>query len=87
MTLDRSKIWTGDLNAKALEPQARVTVGLYDTTLAAVAQARPVNRAGLLALPGMGPVKVDRYGESMLAVLSSMTAVGVGGSAGAHRAS
>jgi isopropylmalate/homocitrate/citramalate synthase len=33
MTLDRTKIWTGDLNAKALEPQPRVTVGLYDTTL------------------------------------------------------
>jgi isopropylmalate/homocitrate/citramalate synthase len=33
MTLDRSKLWTGDLNAQALEPQPRVTVGLYDTTL------------------------------------------------------
>ena len=33
MTLDRSKVWTGDLNAKALEPQPHVTVGLYDTTL------------------------------------------------------
>ena len=33
MTLDRSKIWTGDLNAKALEPQPHGTVGLYDTTL------------------------------------------------------
>lgn len=33
MTLDRAKVWTGDLNAKALEPQPRVTVGLYDTTL------------------------------------------------------
>jgi isopropylmalate/homocitrate/citramalate synthase len=33
MTIDRSKLWTGDLNAKALEPQPRVTVGLYDTTL------------------------------------------------------
>ena len=33
MTLDRSKVWTGDLNAKALEPQPRITVGLYDTTL------------------------------------------------------
>ena len=31
--MDRSKIWTGDLNAKALESQPRVTVGLYDTTL------------------------------------------------------
>jgi isopropylmalate/homocitrate/citramalate synthase len=33
MTLDRSKVWTGELNTKALEPQPRVTVGLYDTTL------------------------------------------------------
>ena len=31
--IDRSKVWTGDLNAKALEPQPRVTIGLYDTTL------------------------------------------------------
>ena len=33
MTLDRSKVWTGDLNAKALEPQPHGIVGLYDTTL------------------------------------------------------
>jgi isopropylmalate/homocitrate/citramalate synthase len=33
VTLDRSQLWTGDLNAMALEPQPRVTVGLYDTTL------------------------------------------------------
>ena len=33
MTLDRSKVWTGDLNTKALEPQPRATIGLYDTTL------------------------------------------------------
>jgi isopropylmalate/homocitrate/citramalate synthase len=33
MTIDRSKVWTGDLNARALEPQPKVTVGLYDTTL------------------------------------------------------
>jgi isopropylmalate/homocitrate/citramalate synthase len=31
--IERSQVWTGDLNAKALEPQPRVTVGLYDTTL------------------------------------------------------
>jgi len=33
MPLDRAKVWTGDLNARALEPQPRVTIGLYDTTL------------------------------------------------------
>ena len=31
--LERAKIWTGALNERALEPQPRVTVGLYDTTL------------------------------------------------------
>ena len=33
MTIDRSKVWTGDVNARALEPQPKLTVGLYDTTL------------------------------------------------------
>jgi isopropylmalate/homocitrate/citramalate synthase len=33
MTLDRSKVWTGTVNAQALEPQPHRTVGLYDTTL------------------------------------------------------
>lgn len=33
MTLDRSKVWTGSINAQALDPQPHVTVGLYDTTL------------------------------------------------------
>jgi isopropylmalate/homocitrate/citramalate synthase len=33
MTLDRDKIWTGSLNERALDPQPRTTIGLYDTTL------------------------------------------------------
>lgn len=31
--IDRNKVWAGSLNETALEPQPRVTVGLYDTTL------------------------------------------------------
>lgn len=31
--IDRTKVWTGSLNEKALEPQSHRTVGLYDTTL------------------------------------------------------
>jgi isopropylmalate/homocitrate/citramalate synthase len=31
--IDRDKLWTGDLNRLALEPQSHDTVGLYDTTL------------------------------------------------------
>ena len=33
MTLDRSKVWTGDVNEVAIGEQPDVTVGLYDTTL------------------------------------------------------
>jgi isopropylmalate/homocitrate/citramalate synthase len=33
MTIDRDKVWTGDLNERALEPQTQNLVGLYDTTL------------------------------------------------------
>jgi isopropylmalate/homocitrate/citramalate synthase len=31
--IDRSKVWTGSLNEKALDPQPHRVVGLYDTTL------------------------------------------------------
>ena len=31
--IDRTKVWTGDVNRQALDPQPHVTVGLYDTTL------------------------------------------------------
>lgn len=43
----------------------------HDATLAAVAEARPTTRAELLALPGLGPVKAERYGDTLLAVLAS----------------
>lgn len=44
----------------------------HDTTLAAVAEARPRDRDSLLALPGLGPVKADRYGEALLDVVASL---------------
>ncbi|MDQ6728184.1 MAG: HRDC domain-containing protein [Actinomycetota bacterium] len=49
-------------------------VVLHDTTLAAVAEARPLNRVSLLALPGVGPVKAERYGEALLAVVAACAA-------------
>ncbi|MGQ0520756.1 MAG: ATP-dependent helicase [Actinomycetota bacterium] len=42
----------------------------HDATLAAVAEARPTTRAELLALPGLGPVKAERYGDTILAVVA-----------------
>ena len=67
--LDALKKWRA-VEARASGMPAFVIC--HDTTLAAVAEARPTDRAGLLALPGMGPVKVDRYGDALLAVLSSL---------------
>ena len=43
----------------------------HDATLAAVAEARPTTREELMALPGLGPVKTRRYGETLLALLAS----------------
>jgi DNA helicase-2/ATP-dependent DNA helicase PcrA len=37
-----------------------------DSTLRAVAAARPVTRDALLALPGVGPVKLERHGSAVL---------------------
>jgi DNA helicase-2/ATP-dependent DNA helicase PcrA len=46
-------------------------VVLHDATLAVVAEARPGDRHALLALPGVGPVKAERYGEALLAVVAN----------------
>jgi DNA helicase-2/ATP-dependent DNA helicase PcrA len=41
-----------------------------DKTLTEVAARRPSDRAALLAVPGIGPVKLERYGDDLLAVLA-----------------
>jgi DNA helicase-2/ATP-dependent DNA helicase PcrA len=45
-----------------------------DATLAAVAEARPTNRDALMALPGLGPLKVGRYGDELLALVARVSA-------------
>ena len=44
-------------------------VVFHDRTLAEIAHRRPSSAASLAAIPGVGPAKLDRYGESVLAVL------------------
>jgi superfamily II DNA helicase RecQ len=41
-----------------------------NTTLAAIATARPRSASALLDVPGVGPVKADRYGEAVLALVA-----------------
>jgi DNA helicase-2/ATP-dependent DNA helicase PcrA len=44
-------------------------VVLHDSTLAALASRMPSSRQSLADVPGMGPVKVARYGDSILGLL------------------
>jgi DNA helicase-2/ATP-dependent DNA helicase PcrA len=46
----------------------------HDATLAAVAEARPTDRDALMAVPGLGPIKVERYGEELLALVARSSA-------------
>jgi len=41
-----------------------------NTTLAAIATARPRSARALLDVPGVGPVKAERYGEAVLALVA-----------------
>jgi ATP-dependent DNA helicase RecQ len=46
-------------------------VVLHDRTLQALALARPANPAQLLAIDGIGPAKVERFGEAILKLCAS----------------
>jgi DNA helicase-2/ATP-dependent DNA helicase PcrA len=41
-----------------------------DSTLVALAESMPTDDAGLLAVPGVGRAKLDRYGPAVLAILA-----------------
>jgi DNA helicase-2/ATP-dependent DNA helicase PcrA len=65
--LEALKTWRASA-ARAAKVPAYVI--FHDTTLAAVAEAKPSSPQELLALPGLGPVKVARYGDALLAVVA-----------------
>ena len=43
----------------------------HDATLAAIAEDRPRTLSALRRVKGMGPAKLDRYGDEILAVLEA----------------
>ena len=69
--LDALKAWRR-LAAKAAGVPPYVI--FHDTTLAAVAEAKPQSTQALLALPGLGPVKAARYGADLLRVVAEAIA-------------
>ncbi|HEV1997437.1 MAG TPA: ATP-dependent DNA helicase UvrD2 [Candidatus Dormibacteraeota bacterium] len=44
---------------------------LHDSALEAIARAMPASRDELLEVPGMGPVKFERYGQEILAIVAA----------------
>ncbi len=69
--LSALKAWRGQ-TARAAGLPAYVI--FHDTTLAALAEAMPTSERQLLVVPGIGPVKVERYGSDVLRVISSFAA-------------
>jgi superfamily II DNA helicase RecQ len=55
---------------------------LHDSTLAAIAAARPGTPDQLLAIPGMGPVKVTRMGAAILELVAGAGAAQAGAGPG-----
>ena len=47
----------------------------HDTHLRAIASLRPASVNELLQAPGIGPIKADRYGAEILAVVSAVTSL------------
>jgi len=45
---------------------------LHDATIAAVAARRPATADDLLGVPGLGPVKVARYGAVILDLVAAV---------------
>lgn len=65
-TFDALRAWRSEI---AREQGVPAYIVFSDATLTSVAERMPTNEAELLDVPGIGPVKVERYGASLLRVL------------------
>jgi superfamily II DNA helicase RecQ len=57
---------------QAREEQVSPFIVAYDTVLAEIAERRPQNETELLAVAGIGPGKVDKYGQAILAIVAEI---------------
>jgi DNA helicase-2/ATP-dependent DNA helicase PcrA len=65
--LDRLKDWR---RSTAKEQQVPAYVVFTDATLTAIAEQRPADTSALVAIPGIGAGKLDRYGAAVLALVA-----------------
>jgi len=56
---------------RSREDEVPPYVVFHNTTLAEIAERQPSSLAELAAIPGVGPAKLDRYGEDVLRVLAA----------------
>jgi ATP-dependent DNA helicase RecQ len=56
---------------RSREDEVPAYVVLHDATLRELASVRPSSREELAGVKGLGPVKIDRYGDDLLAVLAT----------------
>ena len=66
MLLEELKVWRGE---QARERGVPAYVVFHDKTLHALAAAKPQSESDLLAITGIGPTKVEKFGAALLAVL------------------
>lgn len=66
--LDALKEWR---RLEALAKAVPAFTVFHDATLQAICIARPATPAELLAVPGVGPAKLDRYGRQILDIVGS----------------
>lgn len=64
------KDWRAQVAAEVDRPAFTV---VSDAVLAAVAETRPASMADLARIKGIGPLKLDQYGSSLLALVSGRT--------------
>lgn len=69
-TFDALRQWRKDV---ALEADVPAFVVFTDATLTAIAEARPESLEQLAKLAGVGPSKLENYGEAVLTVLAEST--------------
>ncbi|MEI2698092.1 MAG: HRDC domain-containing protein [Microthrixaceae bacterium] len=56
--------------AQAREADVAAFVIFNDATLRSIAASKPRNRTELLAVSGVGPVKAQRFGDDVLAIVA-----------------
>ncbi|MFI9387579.1 ATP-dependent DNA helicase UvrD2 [Kutzneria sp. NPDC052558] len=71
--LGRLKEWR---KAKAGQLRVPPYVVFTDTTLTAIAEQRPADTSGLVAISGIGPSKLDKYGADVIALVRGDAGVG-----------